>query len=217
MERAAQRLFRDREWSRRFTRLFSRDRRSSEEAEASQGPRSPHDPGRSCPEAQFIAVASGKGGTGKSFLATNLSVALYGVGRQVTLVDCDFGMANDHLLMGVNPTQSIQHFFAGAAEFADVVVRTPFGPHLLPGGSGISRLGDLDEAELMQLGKGLSSIAAQADIVLLDAAAGISPQSVLTLLAAQHVLVVTNPEIAVSTSATAAIGSRLRRVKRLRR
>lgn len=36
-----------------------------------------------------IAIASGKGGTGKTFLATNLFLALYEAGKEVLLVDCD--------------------------------------------------------------------------------------------------------------------------------
>ncbi len=49
-------------------------------------------------EARVIAVASGKGGTGKSFLSTNLAVALHRMGRRVVVVDCDFGLGNAHLL-----------------------------------------------------------------------------------------------------------------------
>lgn len=212
MERAAG-LRPDKSWSRRFSRIFSRDKNSPGDAElprevslsledrARQGVDSQH--GRS--GAYLLAVASGKGGTGKSFLATNLGVALCSRGRRVILVDCDFGMANDHLLMGVNPARSIQHFFAGSEDLADVVTRTPYGPDLLPGGSGISRLGDLTEAELLQFAQGLSSIADDSDIMLMDSAAGISPQSILTLLSAEHVLVVTNPEIAALTDAYALI------------
>ena len=49
-------------------------------------------------EACTIAIASGKGGTGKSFLATSLAVLLHRRGLRTTLVDCDFGLAVDHLL-----------------------------------------------------------------------------------------------------------------------
>ena len=66
-------------------------------------------------EACVIALASGKGGTGKSFLASNLAVAMYDRGLRVTLVDCDFGLGNDHLLLGVNPRMSVQHFLGGMA------------------------------------------------------------------------------------------------------
>src|SRR5690606_24843211 len=60
-------------------------------------------------EATVVAVGSGKGGTGKSFLATNLAVLLHQSGRRVTLVDCDFGLACDHLLLGVTPQRTLQH------------------------------------------------------------------------------------------------------------
>ena len=108
MERAAG-LRPDKSWSRRFSRIFSRDKNSPGDAEL---PREVSlslqdramqavDSQRGRSGAYLLAVASGKGGTGKSFLATNLGVALCSRGRRVTLIDCDFGMANDHLLMGV--------------------------------------------------------------------------------------------------------------------
>jgi MinD-like ATPase involved in chromosome partitioning or flagellar assembly len=36
-----------------------------------------------------IAIASGKGGTGKTFVSTNLFWALQESGKEITLVDCD--------------------------------------------------------------------------------------------------------------------------------
>ncbi len=166
------------------------------------------------PEACVIALASGKGGTGKSFLASNLAVAMYDRGLRVTLVDCDFGLGNDHLLLGVNPRLSVQHFLGGMATIEEVRVRTPYGPWLLPGGSGISRLADMCEEELLLLAKGLSTMAANQDVLLFDASAGISPQSLLTLLASQHVVLVTNPEIAALTDAYALIKCLSRQVQR---
>lgn len=198
-------LGRDHEWARRLTRFFSKNRAAPETAELPSAKENGSQIRHACSEAFFLAIASGKGGTGKSFLATNLAVAMCGPSRRVTLVDCDFGMANDHLLLGVNPRMSIQHFFAGSATIGEVRIHTPFGPDLLPGGSGISQLGDLTETDLLRLGRGLSSIADQADVMVMDAAAGISPQSMLTLLAAQHVMLVTNPEIAALTDAYALI------------
>lgn len=192
-----------RAWTRCLSKMFLRERDALPD---------PVPPGRGASritrarsEGVFVAVASGKGGTGKSFLATNLAVGLSDIQKRVTLVDCDFGMANDHLLLGVNPSQSIQHFLAGTARIDELRLKTPFGPHLIPGGSGISRLSDLSEAELLQLGQGLSRLSRSADVMLMDAAAGISPQSILTLLAAQYVVIVTNPEIAALTDAYALI------------
>lgn len=46
-----------------------------------------------------IAVASGKGGTGKTTIATNLAVALADSGNSVTLVDCDVEEPNAHVFL----------------------------------------------------------------------------------------------------------------------
>jgi flagellar biosynthesis protein FlhG len=65
--------------------------------------RAPATPRASSREAAVVAVASGKGGTGKTFLTANLAVALHRRGLRVVVVDCDFGLANAHLLLGVTP------------------------------------------------------------------------------------------------------------------
>jgi len=158
-------------------------------------------------EARCLAVASGKGGTGKSFLATSLSVLMHQAGRRVTLVDCDFGLACDHLLLGVKPTRTLQEVVSGAATMADVRIETPSGPALIPGGSGVRQMADLTDRELQIFGRELGALAATEDVVLLDAGAGIGPQAILTMLCAEWVLLVTQPEIAALTDAYAVVKS----------
>lgn len=51
-----------------------------------------------------LAVASGKGGTGKTLVATNLAVAAARRGTRVTLVDCDVDAPNDHLFLARGDT-----------------------------------------------------------------------------------------------------------------
>lgn len=46
-----------------------------------------------------FAVASGKGGTGKTLVATSAAVLLAQDGREVVLVDCDVEAPNDHLFL----------------------------------------------------------------------------------------------------------------------
>lgn len=159
-----------------------------------------------CPrEAAVVAFASGKGGTGKSFLATSAALALHAAGRRVALVDCDFGLANAHLLLGVNPRFSMQHLLEGRASVQQVLVATPYGPNLLAGGSGIASLAELDARHMQVLARALQWLATCHDVILLDCAAGLAPQSLITVLASQHVVVVTNPEIAALTDAYALI------------
>lgn len=156
-------------------------------------------------EAVVLAFASGKGGTGKSFLATNAAIGLHAAGKRVVVVDCDFGLANAHLLFGVNPRFSMQHVLDGAVTAADAMVATPYGPNLVAGGSGIASLAELGARHMQTLAKALGWLADCHDYVLLDCAAGLAPQSMITVLASQHVVVVTNPEIAALTDAYALI------------
>ena len=53
-------------------------------------------------EGLTIAVASGKGGTGKTMVATNLALLVARSGARVTLVDCDVDAPNDHLFFRVD-------------------------------------------------------------------------------------------------------------------
>lgn len=167
-------------------------------------------------EGLSIAIASGKGGTGKSFLATSLAVALHqGVAispsrlcdpkRRVALVDCDFGLACDHLLLGAKPTKTLQHVISGGARFEDTIIETEHGPRLVPGGSGVQRMANLGRAELAVLGSELGALVCAHDVILLDIGAGISPQTVLPMSCADHVILVTQPEIAALTDAYAVI------------
>ncbi len=173
-------------------RLFGGGRESPEEQEPRR-------------EACCIAIASGKGGTGKSFLATSLAVVLGREDRRVTLVDCDFGLACDHLLLGVKPKMTMQHVISGRATLRDVRIITPAGPALIPGGSGVRQMANLSDQELLIFGEKLGELAAQEDILILDLGAGIAPQTLLTLLCSNHVLLVTQPEIAALTDAYAVI------------
>ena len=156
-------------------------------------------------EGVVLAFASGKGGTGKSFLTTNVAIGLHAAGHSVVVVDCDFGLANAHLLFGVNPRFTMLHLLDGAVSPADALVATPHGPSLVAGGSGIASMAELGTRHMQTLAKVLHWLAGSHDYVLLDCPAGLAPQSMLTVLAAQHVVVVTNPEIAALTDAYALI------------
>ncbi|MBL9075959.1 MAG: P-loop NTPase [Planctomycetes bacterium] len=156
-------------------------------------------------EAVSIAVASGKGGTGKSFLATSLAVLLHRRGLRTTLVDCDFGLACDHLLLGVKPTVTLQQLLGGQATLDQVLLTSPCGPRLLPGASGVRRMAAPSDRELLAFARELGELAARDDVLVLDLGAGIAPATVLTMLGADWIVLVTQPEIAALVDAYAVI------------
>lgn len=154
-------------------------------------------------EALSVAIASGKGGTGKSFLATNLAVLAARRGFATTLVDCDFGLAADHLLLGIQPVRTLQDLFEGRAPARDCRLETSLGARLVAGATGVQELANLDRIALLRLAAGLAEWAAGEDLLLLDAGAGIGAQSLATVVAADHVVIVVQPEIAALTDAYA--------------
>lgn len=156
-------------------------------------------------EALSIAIGSGKGGTGKSFVATNLAVLMHQELRKVTLVDCDFGLGCAHLLLGATPKLTLHDLVGGRVGVRDVRVETPAGPHLVPGAQGVRHMASLSDHELQRVGVALGELAGLDDVLVLDVGAGIAAQNMLAMLCADHIVLVTEAEIAALTDAYAVI------------
>jgi flagellar biosynthesis protein FlhG len=158
-------------------------------------------PGR---RARAIAVASGKGGVGKTNLAVNLGICLVRLGRQVILIDVDIGLANADVLLGVEARFHLGNVLAGEVRVGDALVPCPGGLLLLPGSSAVA-FSDLGESERRFLAESFRQLEAQADVVIIDTAAGISRNVIEFCRAAGEVLVVTTPEPTAITDAYALI------------
>ena len=71
-----------------------------------------------------IAVASGKGGVGKTTIAVNLSLSLALQNKETLLLDADLGMANSHILLGINPKFTLDDFVTGRSSIDNVITIT---------------------------------------------------------------------------------------------
>ncbi|MFW5728273.1 MAG: P-loop NTPase, partial [Spirochaetota bacterium] len=58
---------------------------------------------------RIIAVASGKGGVGKTNIATNMALAFAQLGKRVVLMDADLGLANVNVVLGIIPKYNLYH------------------------------------------------------------------------------------------------------------
>lgn len=74
--------------------------------------------------ARTIAVASGKGGVGKSTLALGIAMAAAERGVKTALVDADLGLANLDVLCGVRPSRTAADWLSGRAQLSQQVGRT---------------------------------------------------------------------------------------------
>ncbi|MBN1282646.1 MAG: P-loop NTPase [Proteobacteria bacterium] len=163
------------------------------------------DDGRSA--CQVICVASGKGGTGKTVVTTNLAVSLVQQGLDVLLFDADLGLANAHVLLGVSPPYDISQVVSGERRLDEVVVECHAGVKLISGGSGFSDLAELKDWQVRNIADQLKVYEDHADVILVDLSAGISPQVMRFLNTAHDVIVVTTPDVTALLDAYATVKS----------
>lgn len=157
------------------------------------------------PNVRTLAIASGKGGVGKSNLAANLAVALGARGARVLLVDADLAQANLDLLLGLHPRFDVQHVVSGQKSVEEIVIEGPRGVTLVPAASGAPDLDELDDYRRECLLRGLGTIDREVDLILIDVASGVSRQVLSFCLAAEEVIVVTTPEMPAFSDAYAMI------------
>jgi len=152
-----------------------------------------------------IAIASGKGGVGKTQIAVNLAVALAERGRSTLLLDADLGLANVDVLLGLTPAANLEQVMAGECGLEDILVAGPAGLKIVPGGSGVSRLANLPAQEQAGLVGALSTLSPCLDVMVVDVATGVDRLVLGFCTAASEVVVVLCDEPAALTDAYALV------------
>ncbi|MEY4632369.1 MAG: hypothetical protein RIQ81_2489 [Pseudomonadota bacterium] len=152
-----------------------------------------------------IAVSSGKGGVGKTLTSVNLAAAAARHGQRTLIIDGDLGLANVDVLLGLRAENSIFEFLTGRLTLDDVAVRGPLGITVMPAGSGIAAMQNLDTSSRDRLLDALAAYAAAFDAVIIDTGAGISETVIALNRMASTNLVVTTPEPHAITDAYALI------------
>ncbi|MBL0871312.1 MAG: P-loop NTPase [Phycisphaerales bacterium] len=145
--------------------------------------------------APIVAIASGKGGVGKTNVAVNLSIALAQRGLRVTLLDADLGVANADLVAGVNPSRRVdQAIDSSVMDLANLTHEAPGGYRLVPGCVGVGRFAELGAAARERLLSGLVNLGATNDVLIVDTGAGVGSLVTGFVAAADLALVVLTPE-----------------------
>jgi len=154
---------------------------------------------------KVIAIASGKGGVGKTNVAVNLAVALAQKGAKPLLFDADLGLGNVDIMLGLSPRYNLSHVISGEKSMEEVLIAGPQGIRILPAASGIAKMAVLDAQSQANLIQGISALSIDMDYLLIDLAAGIAGDVLTFSQAAQEVIVVVSNEPASITDAYALI------------
>ena len=154
---------------------------------------------------KILAVTSGKGGVGKTFIAANLAAALAERGERVLVLDADLGLANLDVVLNLHPKITLHDVFTGKATLDEAILPAPGGFSVLLAGSGLVEYSRLTPQVREQLIEIIGQVAPRFDRILLDTGAGISDVVLHAISLADDVLVVATPEPTSMTDAYATI------------
>jgi len=156
--------------------------------------------------ANVIAVASGKGGVGKTWFSITLAHALARAGKNALLFDGDLGLANVDIQLGFTPRHDLGQVIDGSVTLKRAAERFPdTGFDIIAGRSGSGTLATLPSQRLSGLRNDLLELARNYDYVIMDMGAGVD-RTVRTLAGpAGRTLVVTTDEPTSLTDAYAFI------------
>lgn len=149
---------------------------------------------------RIIAITSGKGGVGKTNIAVNMAIAYAQLGKKVILIDGDLGMANVNVLLNVVPQYNLMNVINKKRTMKEIILDTEFGIKFIAGANGFSKIANLSVGELEYFAKQFSELG-NADIIIIDTAAGIANNVLQFVAAADEVYVVTTPEPTAITDA----------------
>lgn len=154
----------------------------------------------------LIAVASGKGGVGKTWFAICLSQALAKQGKKVLLFDGDLGLANIDVQLGLITKHSLNDVIDGKLNLEHIVEKYDEGNfYIAAGTSGQGSLSNLPAQRLHALLIQIKKLVPKYDAVIIDLGAGIDRTVRFAAAMADTNIVITNDEPTSLTDAYAFI------------
>ncbi len=139
---------------------------------------------------ESLAIASGKGGVGKTTVAVNLALTFAMNQKRCILLDADLGMANSHILLGLQPEKTIAEVIEGRAKLNDIIIDAPKNLKFLSGGSGLTELLSLDKSKRLNFIRNFDQLSESFEHLLIDVSAGAEDGSLNIISAADRILVV---------------------------
>ncbi len=153
----------------------------------------------------ITSVSSGKGGVGKTFITINLAACLAQKQKKVLVVDCDLGLANIDIMLGVHPEFTLKDVVFEDKDIREVVIKTKGGFDFIPASSGVQEMAQLLYESVEKIKTTLARLLQDYDHIILDTGAGIAENVLQFNLFAHKNLIVLNRELTSLTDAYAII------------
>ena len=138
---------------------------------------------------ETLAIASGKGGVGKTTISVNLALT-QARSSNCLLLDADMGMANAHILLGINPKTSVKDVIEGNLSLENAVVKGPNNIQFLSGGSGITELLSIDKTKKFNFIRSFETLSKKVDHLFVDVSAGADEMALNMISASDKILIV---------------------------
>ena len=138
---------------------------------------------------ETLAIASGKGGVGKTTISVNLAL-VQAISSNCLLLDADMGMANAHILLGINPKTSVKDVIDGKMSLDKAIVEGPNNIQFLSGGSGITELLSIDKTKKFNFIRSFDALSNKIDHLFVDVSAGADEMALNMISASDKLLVV---------------------------
>lgn len=145
---------------------------------------------------RFLAIASAKGGVGKTTAAINIATAMVNFGKDVVVLDASISKPNVSMHLGTPKLNNTLHdVLAGKIHITDAAYIHPSGLKIIPGNISLSVLKEMEDSHLINFKNILIDLIGTTDLVILDTGSGLGREVQAVLGATDEMIAITNPEI----------------------
>jgi len=141
-----------------------------------------------------ITVTSGKGGAGKSTVALNLAIAFCDLGKRVILLDADANLGGLDVMLKLSPRYRLADVLRDDVDLEDALMSPREGLRILAGNSGEVNYPLLTPGVQERLLDEILGLREWYDVLMIDTAAGLTPEIIQFAEPADETLIVTTTE-----------------------
>lgn len=141
----------------------------------------------------LVAIASGKGGVGKTFFSVNLALDWHSQGKKCAVMDLDWGLGNLDIALGIAPQKHLGHVLFGECTVAETLIDYD-GLLLLPNACGESFHDYSLTEQLDYIIRQIVVAEPSCNLIVADTHPGLGPATVDVIRRATATVVVSTPE-----------------------